>query len=65
MCVCARVYTIKEIEVMNLKEQGHLHWKCWMEERKERKQCNYILILKINIFLKLHIENKDTLFLHF
>lgn len=46
------MYTIKEIEVIYLKEQGQLHWKCWREERKEGKQCNFILILKNKYFLK-------------
>jgi hypothetical protein len=34
---------------MNLKESNGVHGKDW---REERKQYNYILILKIKIFLK-------------
>lgn len=35
---------------MNLREQSELRCKVWREERKEEKQCNYILISKINVY---------------
>lgn len=49
---------------MNLREQSELRCKVWREERKEEKQCNYILISKINVY-KSTYRKKDTLLLHF